>query len=136
MLVATATVERAARPFMRGDGNARAARSTSVDAFQLFNLSTFQPNEVRGACPHVAQGVSPNAKGLSPVRNVGKNGVGASVLWSLKFGVDFGWGFGRICASLDGKSRVRRNGRGQDIVRELIGSGKTVGIGRSKWQKN
>ena len=92
--VATATVERAARPFMRWDGNARAARSTSADAFQFFNLSTFQPSEPRGTvptlrrdCPHVAQGVSPcctgrvpKCGGLSPVRNVGENGVGVPVL--------------------------------------------------------
>ena len=36
-------------------------------------------------------------------------------------GLILGGGFGKICASLDGKSRVRRNGRGQDIVRERAG---------------
>ena len=37
-------------------------------------------DELRGACLHVAQGVSPTAGGLSPERNVGKNGVVALVL--------------------------------------------------------
>ena len=45
-------------------------------------------------------------------------------------GLILGGGFGKICASLDGKSRVRRNGRGQDIVRELIGSVKLLRVSR------
>ena len=43
-----------------------------------------------------------------------------------------------MCASLDGKSRVRRNGRGQDIVRERAGKSNLArghpckGIGRRR----